>query len=125
MSPRKKRQAPDDDDAVWKALADPTRRAMLDLLRDGPRTTTDLVERMPHLTRFGVMKHLQALRAAGLVTTRSEGRQRINALNAAPLRRVVERWISRYDGFWANSLLRVKEDAEQSGAAARNPRKQA
>ena len=56
-------------DPVWKALADSTRRAVLDLLRDQPRTTTELVDAFPHLTRFGVMKHLEALREAGLVHT--------------------------------------------------------
>lgn len=106
----------EDDDAVWKALADPTRRSLLDALRDGPRTTGQLVDACPELTRFGVMKHLEVLREANLVQTRAEGRTRVNSLNAAPLRRVVERWISRYDGFWANTLLRVKDDAEQVNA---------
>ena len=98
-------------DTVFAALADPTRRAILDCLRDGPRLTSELVERFPELSRFGVMKHLDVLRTAGLVLTRSEGRKRINSLNAAPLRRVVERWVSRYDGFWANTLFRVHDDA--------------
>ena len=56
-------------DPVWKALSDPTRRAILDLLRDGPRKTTEIVESFPHLTRFGVMKHLDVLREAQLVQT--------------------------------------------------------
>ena len=59
-----------DLDPVWKALSDPTRRAILDLLRDQPRMTTEIVDTFPHLTRFGVMKHLEALREAGLVNTR-------------------------------------------------------
>lgn len=113
------------DDAIWKALADATRREVLDALRDGPRATSNLVELFPHLTRFGVMKHLDVLREAGLVNTRAEGRKRINSLNAAPLRQVVERWISRYDGFWANTLLRVKEDAQEKPAATRSRRKKA
>ena len=106
----------DDSDRVWKALADVTRREILDLLRDGPRQTTDIVEAFPHLSRFGVMKHLDVLRDAGLVNTRSEGRRRINSLNASPLRQVIERWIGKYEGYWANSLLRVKESAEQDSA---------
>lgn len=110
---------PIDDDAVWKALADETRRAILDQLRDGPRTTGQLVERFPDLSRFAVMKHLGVLCEAGLVNTRREGRLRYSSLNAAPLRAVVERWIGRYDGFWANTLLRVKEDAETEPAATR------
>lgn len=113
------------DDAIWKALADATRREVLDALRDGPQSTSELVERFPHLSRFGVMKHLDVLREAGLVTTRAEGRKRINSLNAAPLRKVVERWISRYDGFWANTLLRVKDDAQQQASQARPRKKKA
>lgn len=112
-----------DDDAIWKALADATRREVLDTLRDGPRTTTQIVERFPDLSRFAVMKHLDVLRDSGLVNTRAEGRKRINSLNAAPLRKVVERWISRYDGFWANTLLRVKEDAESEPVAKRRKKK--
>lgn len=101
-----------DNDAVWKALADPTRRAILDCLRDGPKQTTEIVEKFTDLSRFGVMKHLDVLREAGLVITRTEGRRRINSLNATPLRDVIERWIGKYEGYWANTLLRVKDSAE-------------
>lgn len=101
-----------DHDRIWKALSDPTRRKILDLLRDGPKQTTLIVEGFPTLSRFAVMKHLDVLRDAGLVKTRSEGRTRINSLNAAPLRDVIERWIGKYEAYWANSLLRVKESAE-------------
>ena len=70
---------PDDElDGVWKALSDSTRRAILDLLRQGPRTTTQLVDAFPHLSRFGVMKHIEVLREANLIHTREESRQRIN-----------------------------------------------
>lgn len=112
---------PIDHDIVWKALADVTRRTLLDQLRDGPKTTSQLVEVFPHLSRFAVMKHLGVLCNAGLVNTRREGRQRYSSLNAAPLRAVVERWIGKYDGFWANTLLRVKDDAE--GTSKAKPRK--
>jgi len=101
-----------DLDHVWKALSDSTRREILDLLRDGPRQTTEIVESFPQLSRFGVMKHLDVLREAGLVRTRSEGRRRINALNAAPIRDILERWIGKYEAYWTNTLLRVKEAAE-------------
>jgi DNA-binding transcriptional ArsR family regulator len=94
-----------DLDLVWKALADATRREILDLLRAGPRTTTEIVERFPALTRFGVMKHLQVLRDAGLVNTRQEGRRCLNSLNAVPIRRIYERWVSRFEEFWATTLL--------------------
>ncbi|MEO2036916.1 MAG: metalloregulator ArsR/SmtB family transcription factor [Planctomycetaceae bacterium] len=97
---------------VWKALSDPTRRMILDLLRDGPHQTTEIVEKFPRLSRFGVMKHLDVLREAGLVKTRSEGRLRINSLNAAPIREILERWIGKYEAYWSNTLLRVRESAE-------------
>jgi DNA-binding transcriptional ArsR family regulator len=101
-----------DLDAVFKALAEPTRRAILDLLRKGPRTTTEIVTEFPHLTRFGVMKHIDVLREAGLIRTREAGRQRVNSLNAIPIRQIYERWVSQYEGMWAEGLLRIKEDAE-------------
>lgn len=111
-----------DLDPVWKALSDPTRRAILDLLRDGPKQTTEIVEKFPALSRFGVMKHLDVLREAKLVRTRSEGRRKINSLNAAPLRQIMERWIGKYDAFWSNSLLRVKDDAEEATSKKRRRR---
>ncbi|BDC51073.1 transcriptional regulator [Bryobacterales bacterium F-183] len=101
-----------DLDPVWKALSDPTRRSILDLLRTGPKTTTEIVEAFPHLTRFGVMKHLDVLRDADLVQTREEGRQRINSLNAVPIRQIYERWVSQYMEFWSDRLLRIKNDFE-------------
>ncbi len=110
---------PDDElDGVWKALSDSTRRSILDLLRHGPRTTTQLVEAFPHLSRFGVMKHIDVLREAGLIHTREERRQRINSLNVVPIRQIYERWVGRFEELWASHLLRVKEDAEAHGSAA-------
>jgi DNA-binding transcriptional ArsR family regulator len=103
----------DDADKIWRALADPTRRAILDLLRDGPRTTTDIVEAVPRLSRFGVMKHLDVLKRCGLVLVRADGRRRVNSLNAAPIRRIYERWVRRYEGRGAGELLSVKRDAER------------
>ena len=114
-----------DLDHIWKALADATRREILDLLRDGPRQTTEIVEEFPELSRFGVMKHLDGLREAGLVHTRAEGRRRINSLNVAPIRQLMERWISKYEAYWTNTLLRVREAAEdeqQGGASAKGKR---
>jgi DNA-binding transcriptional ArsR family regulator len=106
-------EAADPLDDVWKALSDPTRRQILDLLRNGPRRTTEIVEAFPKLTRFGVMKHLDVLRAAGLVTTRAEGRERYNALNPVPIRQIYERWVSKYADLWATTFLRVKQAAER------------
>ena len=102
----------DSTDDVWKALADPTRRAILDLLRDGPRRTTEIADAFPKMTRFGVMKHLDVLREAKLVLSRAEGRERFNALNAVPIRQIYERWVSKYADLWAHGLLRVKDIAE-------------
>jgi len=109
----------DDLDLVWKALADETRRSILDFLRQGPRTTTEIVERFSELTRFGVMKHLDVLRQAALVLTHEDGRRRINALNAAPIRMIYERWVSRYADYWAQTLVRIKEDAEKAARTTR------
>jgi len=108
--------AEDDLDGVWKALSDGTRRSILDFLRKGPRTTTEIVEAFPHLSRFGVMKHIDVLRAAGLIHTREERRQRINSLNVVPIRQIYERWVGRFEELWASHLLRVKEDAEAGTA---------
>ena len=69
------------------------------------------------------MKHLDVLREAGLVDTRSEGRRRINSLNVAPIRQILERWISKYEAYWTNTLLRVKESAESKTATKRKTRR--
>ena len=113
----------EDLDHVWKALADPTRRQILDLLRDGPQQTTYIVDQFPQLSRFGVMKHLDGLREAGLVNTRSEGRLRINSLNAAPIRDIMERWMGKYEAYWSNTLLRVRDAAESESVARTTERK--
>ncbi|MGE0354428.1 MAG: metalloregulator ArsR/SmtB family transcription factor [Gemmatimonadales bacterium] len=102
---------------VWRALADPTRREILDLLRDGPRTTGDLAGHFK-LTRFGVMKHLQILTEAGLVTVRREGRQRWNQLNPMPIHQIYRRWIRPFESLAADRLLRLKTHAETHQEAA-------
>jgi len=99
-------------DPIWKALSDPTRRAILDLLRDAPRTTTEIVECFPQLTRFGVMKHIDVLREASLIITSAQGRERINALNAIPIRQIYERWITPFSELWSSKLLSLKWDLE-------------
>ncbi len=100
-------------EAVWKALSDATRREILDLLRTGPKTTSEIVEQFSHLTRFGVMKHLDVLRTAGLVNTRAEGRRRINSLNAVPIRQIYERWVSKFEEQWAIQLIALKDSLEK------------
>jgi DNA-binding transcriptional ArsR family regulator len=107
----------DELDPVWKALSDATRRAILDFLRDRPRTTTEIVDEFPHLSRFGVMKHLDVLRQAHLVRTREAGRQRVNSLNVVPIRQIYERWVGPFQELWSGELLRIKEIAEKDGPA--------
>jgi DNA-binding transcriptional ArsR family regulator/uncharacterized protein YndB with AHSA1/START domain len=93
---------------IWRVLADPTRRALLDLLRDRPRTTGELAASFP-TSRFAVMKHLGVLEEAGLIVVSRRGRERWNSLNAVPLRAAYERWMSPYAEQWATSLLRLRD----------------
>ncbi len=78
---------------VFKALADPTRRDLLDTLRTGPRTTGELCQMHREMTRFGVMAHLKVLETAGLIVVVREGRVRYNHLNPVPIRQIYERWV--------------------------------
>ena len=107
--------APDghEPDAVWRALADPRRRAILALLRDGPRTTTHIIEQFPSMTRFAVMKHIGVLREVGLVRTREEGARRMNSLNVVPLRMVYDELVDGYRDLGAGALADVKQRAER------------
>ena len=99
-------------DRVWKALSDPTRRRILDLLAERPRTTGELSSSFPSLSRFAVMKHLGVLSRARLLIARREGRQRWNSLNPVPLREVFSRWVGKYETIWADALLNIRDDAE-------------
>ena len=101
-------------EAVWRALADPTRRRILELLRDQPRTTGQLCAAFP-TTRFAVMKHLGVLTGAGLVVVRRRGRERWNHLDPVPLREALERFLSPHADRWASSMLRLREAAESPG----------
>ena len=102
----------DELDPVWKALSDPTRRTILDLLRGEARTTTEIVEAFPEMTRHAVMKHIDVLRDVGLINTREEGRRRINSLNVVPIRQIYERWVGPFAELWSSTLLRIKDDVE-------------
>ncbi|WP_326955804.1 ArsR/SmtB family transcription factor [Amycolatopsis sp. NBC_01286] len=101
-----------DDDLVFKALADPTRRFLLDLLfeRDG-RTLTELETRVD-MSRFGVMKHLKLLEEAGLVVARKEGREKLHFLNPVPIREIHDRWIDKYTERRVTALLDLKNELE-------------
>ena len=106
---------PDDLDQVWKALSDPTRRKILDILRRGPKTTTEIVESFPEMSRHATMKHIDVLRKADLVTTRGDGRRKVNSLNPVPIRRIYERWMGPFTELWSSALLRLKDDVEGGG----------
>jgi uncharacterized protein YndB with AHSA1/START domain len=99
-------------DAAFRALADPTRRSLLDELygQDG-QTLSALEERLP-MTRFGVMKHLKVLEQAGLVVTKRRGREKLHFLNAVPIRLVHDRWVSKYAEPWAAALSGLKTRIE-------------
>ena len=103
-----------DDDRVFKALADPTRRFLLDLLfaRDG-RTLTEL-ESAVEMTRYGVMKHLKVLEEAGLVVARKRGREKLHFLNPVPIRLIHDRWVSKYAEPWASALTELKTQLEDT-----------
>jgi DNA-binding transcriptional ArsR family regulator len=105
--------AVDDLDAVFKALADPTRRALLDLLADDDgQTLSALVEAFPEMTRFGVMKHLRVLEAAHLVVAEKHGREKFHFLNPVPIREIHDRWITRYAESHVAGLLALRDRSE-------------
>ena len=99
-------------EAVWKALADPTRRAILDSLRVGPRTTGELCELFPSLGRTTVMKHLDVLESSSLITVEREGRKRFNHINPVPLVEIVDRWVDRHTQGLTRASLALKKHAE-------------
>jgi DNA-binding transcriptional ArsR family regulator len=100
-------------DEVFKALADPTRRELLDRLyaRNG-QTLTALEQNLP-MSRFGVMKHLRVLEEANLLVTRKRGREKLHFLNPVPIRQVYERWVSKYAEPWATTLTGIKRELEE------------
>ena len=104
-----------DDDRVFRALADPTRRHLLDRLfeRDG-RTLTELESELA-MTRFGVMKHLRVLEEAGLVATRRSGREKLHYLNPVPIRLIHDRWIDKYAERRVSALAELKAELEETG----------
>ena len=103
-----------DEDLVFKALADPTRRHLLDRLfvRDG-RTLSDLESELS-MTRFGVMKHLRVLENAGLIVTRREGREKLHFLNPVPIRLIHDRWIDKYTEHQVTALANLKTELEDN-----------
>jgi uncharacterized protein YndB with AHSA1/START domain/predicted transcriptional regulator len=108
------------DEHVFKALADPSRRVLLDLLfqQDG-RTLAELCAHLP-MTRFGAMKHLQILEDAGLVRSRKVGREKRHYLNPVPIQLVYDRWVSKYAQPWARSLTGLKYALEEEPMTAKH-----
>ena len=102
----------DDLEDVWRALSNPTRRAILDLLRSGPRTTGDLADEFSDLSRFAIMQHLGVLEEAELVIPRRDGRRRYNYLNPVPIQQIHDRWVSRYTRPWAEALVDLRDELE-------------
>ena len=101
-------------DEVFRALADPTRRQLLDeLFREDGQTLGALEERFS-MSRFGVMKHLKLLEEAGLVVTRRRGREKLHHLNPVPIRLVHDRWVSKYAEIWAAGLSGLKQELERT-----------
>src|ERR1700754_1895725 len=99
-------------DDVFRALADPTRRSLLDeLFREDGQTLTALEARLP-MSRFGVMKHLKVLEEANLVVTKRRGREKLHFLNPVPIRLVHDRWVSKYAEPWAAALTGLKRNLE-------------
>jgi DNA-binding transcriptional ArsR family regulator len=103
-----------EDAEVWRALGSPHRRAMLDALREGAKTTTSLCAVLPELSRFAVMQHLRVLEGAGVVLVRREGRERWNELNAVPIQRELERWLNSFQQASASQLLAFERHLQAS-----------
>jgi DNA-binding transcriptional ArsR family regulator len=114
----------DDDDPIWRALAHRTRRRLLDLLRDGPRTTGELVEALD-AGRHQVLQHLAVLREADLVLVDVQGRRRVNHLNPVPIQLIYQRWVAKYQENWAAALvgLRASVEAQQAGRSDEEERR--
>src|SRR4051812_2577938 len=101
-------------DAVFKALADPTRRGLLDALFESDGQTLGALEERLPMTRFGVMKHLKVLEEAGLVITRKRGREKLHFLNPVPIRLIYDRWVSKYAEPMAAGLTGLKRELEDN-----------
>jgi DNA-binding transcriptional ArsR family regulator len=100
-------------DGVFRVLADPTRRRILDLLAErGPLTVGQLAAEFPDLVSSGISKHLMGLRAAGLVSATEQGRQRLYRIDADTLSDALAPWLARYEPYWSAALERLRELAE-------------
>ncbi len=107
-----------DLDEVWRALSNPIRRRILDLLMERHRTTGELVDAFPELSRFAVMQHLKVLEAGGLLAIVREGRVRHNYINPVPIQQIYDRWVSRYMQPWTTALTGLKRTLEEREESA-------
>ena len=107
------KKAQESNDVIWKALADGTRREILDILAERPQTTGELVAKFDHLCRTNVMKHIEILVKANLIIVRREGRSRWNYLNPAPIQSVCDRWVSKHVKKMASAMSRLKKHVEE------------
>lgn len=114
---------PVDIDLVWKALADPTRRALLDSLANRAKSTGELVEEFSELCRTAVMKHLGILVDAELVVVRREGRVRWNHLNPMPIQRIYDRWVAKHIRGVSAAVSRLKDHVEREERATTTKKK--
>lgn len=103
----------DDLAAVWRGLANPVRREILDRLVEGPLPTGELAGTFPDLSRFAVMQHLRVLEEGGLVIRRKTGRVTVNHLNPVPIQQIYRRWVARFQEPWAEALVSLKHELEQ------------
>ncbi len=118
MQARKK----DDLAPVWRALANPVRREILDLLSEEPLATGDLAAYFPRLSRFAVMQHLRVLEEGNLVLRRKVGRQVFNSLNPVPIQQIYHRWVQRFQEPWAEALVSLKSKLEGEQSTRRQRR---
>lgn len=107
------------DDAIYKALADPSRRSLLDRLRERDGQSLSELERRLPMTRFGVAKHLKVLEGAGLVASRKVGREKLHYLNPVPIQTIYDRWVRRFAQPWASGLTDLRRILEESPMAER------
>jgi DNA-binding transcriptional ArsR family regulator len=100
-------------DDIFKALADPSRRKILDLVRDHPGINVNDLSEHFDFSRFATMKHLRILESAKLILAKKEWKDKRLYLNAVPIRKIYERWISKYEGEWSSSLIKLKNNIEK------------
>lgn len=101
-----------DTESIWKALSDPHRRKLMDLMRESPKTTGDLVSEFSSIGRCAIMKHLSILEQSHLIVPKKVGKHRWNYINAMPIQVIYERWVKKYEAQWASSLIQLKELSE-------------